>query len=247
MVITRDQNNEMLQYLLTNLITLVKDGEMYHPIQQFLSHYGATDYIEFMEMEESDFVSPSYKVPPATKDDDPSIKLKAAHAKKIRNLRRWILHLQTTQGTGMDWDDILNLKLEDFQSHLVSAASALMLVSPIPPLPSAIAATRPRNASQEFLRSVKRDKNQYDLLNRDNDMDRWFRGFIGTATLHQCTEILDPAYIPPPMDIEAVELFKAKNSYMYTVLNHVLQTDTRKSLGRNMKWEWMPSLCTGSS
>ena len=70
------------------------------------------------------------------------------------------------------------------------------------------------------------------MLHKDAEMDKWFRGFKGTATLHQCNDILDPTFKPDVNDPDAMELFQVKNHYMFTVFNHVLQTDTGRSLVR---------------
>ena len=87
----------MLQYLLTELITEVAVGESYHSIQQYLTCHEITNYIEFMEMDEVDFVNPRYRVLPTCWNhgdaEPPERTLKTAYAKKIRNLKRWLRYL----------------------------------------------------------------------------------------------------------------------------------------------------------
>ena len=48
----------IFDYVLDHIITLVKKGEENYSIKQFLDHYGATTFLDFMWIEESDFRSP---------------------------------------------------------------------------------------------------------------------------------------------------------------------------------------------
>ena len=62
-------------------------------------------------------------------------------------------------------------------------------------------------------------------------MDVWHRTFTSTAISHECGEILDPKY-QPKKDPDSQKLWKAKQNFMFSILDYVLQTDKGKDLVR---------------
>lgn len=54
-----------------------------------------------------------------------------------------------------------------------------------------------------------------------------------TAATHHTLEVLNPAFIPDPTDVNAVELFAAKNVFMYSVFEAKLKTAMRMSIVHN--------------
>ena len=132
MVITKNNNVDMLRHLLDAVITSVGDGKQYQLIQQFLTSYGTTNYSEFMDMGEEDFVKPPYKIcPTGWKIGDtnpPEAILNPMMAKKLRNLHRWLYHLQSEQAVLMVEADIIALTMADFQKHNILDAARLRLI-----------------------------------------------------------------------------------------------------------------------
>ena len=63
--------------------------------------------------------------------------------------------------------------------------------------------------------SILRDKHYLDKLQRD---------LIRTAKSHDVSEILDPTFTPAPSQ-EEIELFEAKQTFMYNVFKETLLTD----------------------
>ena len=93
-----------------------------------------------------------------------------------------------------------------------------------------------RSATADFRKGIKRDKSQYDILREDKQWDDWRRSTIATARSHDCEDIFDPNYTPA----DALEraIFKDKQSFMYSVFERVLKTDTGKALVRKYEADY---------
>ena len=84
-----------------------------------------------------------------------------------------------------------------------------------------------------FVRNTKRDSSRYTAFKDEKQWDSWNRAFRATIKSQQLEHILDATYAPG--NHEAIELFAAQNTFVYTILVENLQTDFGKSLVR--EWE----------
>jgi len=60
--------------------------------------------------------------------------------------------------------------------------------------------------------------------------DSWHHSIVDQAQAQDVSDVLDPAFMP---SIAEMDLFKAKQKYMYAVFKRVLQTDKGKALVRS--------------
>ena len=73
----------------------------------------------------------------------------------------------------------------------------------------------PRTQTDEFLRSIKRDKAHYEVLQDEKQWDSWKRKTESTAAAHGCKNILDPTFVATTVD--DIALFNAQQKFMFDV------------------------------
>ena len=94
--------------------------------------------------------------------------------------------------------------------------------------PKSQSAPPPVDLVREFCHGIKRNTSQFIPLKDDAAWDNWNRGTIAQARAQDLDEVLDPNYIPAT--VEATELFKEKQKFMYAMFEKTLLTDKGKSL-----------------
>ncbi len=89
---------------------------------------------------------------------------------------------------------------------------------------------RAQTPKDAFLRNIKRDSSRYSNFKDEKQWDTWNRGFRATIRSQQLENILDENY--SSANVEQQDLFKAQNTFVYTILVEHLLTDFGKSLVR---------------
>jgi hypothetical protein len=85
------------------------------------------------------------------------------------------------------------------------------------------------NSSCSAIADFKRgDKTHYPVLNNNWYWDNFYHTFVVTALLHNVDNVLDPAYSPTNTD--EILLFREQKNFVYSALEHCLQTDMVKTL-----------------
>ena len=87
--------------------------------------------------------------------------------------------------------------------------------------------------AQEFRKGIKRDKSHYVALKIEKQWDDWKRKTVSTIHAHNCANVINPSYTPSTP--EEKELFLEQNTYLYDVLNSVLQTTMGKHYVRQFE------------
>ena len=82
-----------------------------------------------------------------------------------------------------------------------------------------------------FKKSIKREVSQYTMLKDEKYFEAFKRNLLVSATTHGCEEILEGDYMSGHDD-DSQELFKQKQSFMYSVFNKLLQSDMGKTIVR---------------
>ena len=112
-----------------------------------------------------------------------------------------------------------------------------------------------RSPADEFRRGLKRDPDHYPELRNIGQYD-WFRlNFMTVAQDHDVAELLLRNYVVPDRvtNLEAFELYKAKNNFLFRVLVAKLVEPHCKSLTRTMApnaiaiWHAVADWCIASS
>ena len=83
-------------------------------------------------------------------------------------------------------------------------------------------------ALQDWRRSAKRDKSQYEDMKDDKYFTSWNRGLVATARTHHTSFVLQEDYVP--RDESESKVFHEMQAFMYSVFEVHLKTDKGKSL-----------------
>ena len=84
------------------------------------------------------------------------------------------------------------------------------------------APTQAKTDLWDFQRSIKRDKSHYVSLTNKQIFDDWKRATVATIKSHCYENVIDTTYMPP--SLEAKELFKEQQRFIYDVLISILKT-----------------------
>jgi hypothetical protein len=85
---------------------------------------------------------------------------------------------------------------------------------------------------QNFIRSIKKDRSQYEVIKDDRQFDNWQRSFLAVARTHKLEEIFDENYTPDGNKPEEFQLWQEKQRFVYSVFDLTLKTDYGKTLVR---------------
>ena len=83
-----------------------------------------------------------------------------------------------------------------------------------------------------FKKGIKREIAAYPSLKDQRYFDGFKRSLFIVAKTHECNEVLDPNYTPGS-ELEEQELFEAKPTFMFSVINANIQTDMGKEIVRS--------------
>ena len=82
-----------------------------------------------------------------------------------------------------------------------------------------------------FKKGIKRDLSSYPVFKDEKHFDHYSRTLQIITKQHEVNEILNPNYRPGTTPAE-IELFEAKNTFMFSVFNATLLTDKGKNIVR---------------
>jgi hypothetical protein len=163
---------------------------------------------------------------------------------KIRLLLCWIGTKQASRElqTEAEWNALTVDEFNDFRLHVqIVDPSTGTNISVPPPYVAATPATAPATAAAElasarqelesFKRGLKRDGALYPTFRDERTWDNWHHSMMAQAQAHDVVEVLDGTYDPPDDYIHRA-LFDQKQSFMYSVLNRVVQTNMGKTIVR---------------
>ena len=110
-------------------------------------------------------------------------------------------------------------------------------LGPEPVLSGPISSSRPTGFSPAaielmgFKKGIKREIAAYPSLKDERYFDGFKRSLFIVVKTHECNEILDPNY-NPGSEPEEIELFEAKQTFMFSVFSANHQTDMGKTIVR---------------
>jgi hypothetical protein len=212
-----------------------------HPIRLSFEQQGYNSVDDLLSIFENELDALGY-VPPASPDtnEDPQwTPLLMAHRQILRHFLRWQASLERQKGSPLENSELVALTSGDF---ILYRRSALGQVSNVPATISPSlnnqlsTSTKARSAVDEFKRGVKRDKTHYPILKDDRYWDNFYRSFVVTAVSHNVEKVLDPSYAPT--DPSEKSLFEEQKKFVYSALEHTLQTDMGKNLVREHSFDF---------
>ena len=136
-----------------------------------------------------------------------------------------------------EWNQHTSTMLRTFLiQHLLNP------IGPEPVISGPISSSRPTGYSPAaielmgFKKGIKREIAAYPSLKDERYFDGFKRRLFIVAKTHECSEVLDPN-CTPGSEPEETELFKAKQTFMFSVFNANLQTD----MGKTIVWRHLAS------
>ena len=136
--------------------------------------------------------------------------LKVAQRGKISKVQSWYNH-QSSKSIAV-WYELSPKILNDFISNPVPTSSTSS---------SSSSSTAPVSSGQTVLYGVKRNMSDYPKLRDDKLWLSFHRNFKAIAATHAVDEVLDLTFVPSE---EQKNDFKAKNTFIYSVLSQSLLT-----------------------
>ena len=95
-----------------------------------------------------------------------------------------------------------------------------------------------QTALNNFKKGTKRDASVYPIFKNDKYYDTFQRSFLANLKAQGLYDVADPDHDPESGDIYEQELFKGKQSFVYSVLVTSLQTEKGRELVK--EFEGMP-------
>ena len=165
--------------------------------------------------------------------------------KQICWLITYMKHIFRDFNSGMEvrTDPFHPLLPEEWNQHTSTMMRTFLvqhLPTPIGPQPitsGSIPSSKPTAYSpaalelMSFKKGIKREITAYPSLKDERYFDGFKRSLIIVAKTHECSDVLDPNYIPGS-EPEEQELFEAKQTFMFSVFNTNLQTGMGKTIVR---------------
>jgi len=137
-------------------------------------------------------------------------------------------------GGTLTLEEYENLSPDAFHDFRISSATT----STQGTLPTVGSGASPRPAvstatytAHDFKKSICRDTNAYPVLKDDKHWNNWNRSVISQARAHDVSDVFEPTYVPSTID--GATLFKEKQSFVYSMFNRCVQTDSGKSIVRD--------------
>ena len=162
MVFTRNQDIDLLKHILTNLVTAVEPGQLYHNVVLFLQSHGVTSYTQLMDLDDDDFSVTSFVPYPADwkeGDDVPAaILIKTAHLKRLCNIYRMLCFLRIEKDDELTFTEIVDIDSDRLLKHNIHTAPQVGSITP-PRTPTGTSVVSSKNPVSEFKKEYQERKN----------------------------------------------------------------------------------------
>jgi hypothetical protein len=137
----------------------------------------------------------------------------------------------------MDWLTITGEEFMTYQMtpHLQKEPSDPLTRSQVQQSQQQLTVGQQRSELAAFKKGIKRDATLFPTLKDERYQDSWHRQFEIQIKAQDLDDIIDPNYKPNPSDPDEVQLFKMKQTFVYSVLERVVQTSKGKSIMRDTK------------
>ena len=173
--------------------------------------------------------------------------LRTNQVEQICGLITYMKHLFRENNSGIEIrEDTFHPFLpEEWDQHTSTMLRTLLIqhlpdpIGPEPVLSKPISSSRPTGYSPAaidlmgFKKGIKREITAYPSLKDERYFDGFKRSLfiLLVAKTHECSQVLDPNYTPGS-EPEEIELFEAKQIFMFSVFSANLQTDMGKTIVR---------------
>ena len=232
------------EHSLTNLLGHDSTTEPGIALRQWIHHQAVENHLDLLSWEEDEVESNPTQQVFSLDDHGWGSYLRTNQTKQICGLVTYMKHVFSEIMSEQVRPDPFHIFSSEEWSQQTSTMMRTFLVqnlpTPIGPQPvisGPISSSRPAAYSpaaldlMSFKKGIKREITAFPCLNDERYFDGFKRSLFIVAKTHECSEVLDPNYIPGSEPGEE-ELFEAKQTFMFGVFNTTLQTDMGKTIVR---------------
>jgi hypothetical protein len=154
------------------------------------------------------------------------------HQTRLLALQGYRCHFEKTNGRSMGVEDWMEVTVDEINEYRLSGdymyfnnsdgSTSVPTTSP--------AVRRPKPGLEAFKKTIKRDPNLFKPFSDKRLWATWHLHFVATARAQDLQDVLDPSYVPTTAD--DIDVFQAKNEYLFSVFVDKLHTDEGKTLVR---------------
>ena len=216
-------------------------------LRQWVHFQGVHNILDLLSWEEEELKAVPAQQIFSLDDHGQGSYLRTNQVKQMFGLITYMKHVFREYNSGMKLG-----KINSTPSHLKNGINVLQLCNyvedifiqhlpnpiwPEPVLSGPMSSSRPTGYSpvalelMGFKKGIKREIAAYPSLKDERYFDGFKRSLFIVPKTHKCNEVLDPNYTPG-REPEEKEPFEAKQTFMFSVFNAILQTDMGKTIVR---------------
>ena len=227
MPLTRAQDEEILEYLLSDVLR-VDEG---HSISRVFEVLEIGDLTDLVATENRDFFNTYYSDDTEDEEREERV-LPRSQANRCKHLRNLAAVIISENGSTPD--------VEGWKTAVTHESFMLYCANPRLPVPSTglatglaapvLAPTAPATSqTASFLRGNKRDISAYPELKDILKFTTWKMQFDALAIKDNVAKVIDANYVPTPNSPEA-DVFRAQQDFVYAVFTSTLKDPTAKNI-----------------
>ena len=165
-------------------------------------------------------------------------------AQKLKSFVRWMTHEDRPYELHDDFlatlprDNYLKFRHMDSQSFSASSPShhePYKLKTSFSGESKHQTPSESQTALNNFKKGTKRDASVYPIFKNDKYYDTFQRSFLANLKAQSLYDVADPDHDPENGDTYEKELFRRKQSFVYSVLVTSLQTERGENWSKNLK------------
>ena len=214
-------------------------------LRQWVHFQGVHNILDLLSWDQEELKTTPAQQVYSLHDHGQGLYLRTNQVKQMCGLIIYMKHVFGAYNSDIDpRDDPFHPFTPDEWSQQTSTMLRTYLIHNLPdphgpePIPSGpIPSSRPTGYSPAvielmgFKKGIMREIAAYPSLKDERYFDGFKRSLFIVAKSHECNEILEPTYTPGS-EPEEQELFEAKQTFMFSVFNNILQTNMGKTIVR---------------
>ena len=241
---SKEKFHEQLQYIFQTILRLTgpEHFDQLCQLMEYKQHYTIDDFYENSYHEHENFdnkgSATEYKWKGKTNHLSPIV------AQKLKCFIKWMTHEERPYELHDDFlatltrDNYLKFRHLDTQSFSSSPSSyhePFKIKTSFQGEFKHPATSESQTALNNFKKGTKRDASVYPIFKNDKYYDTFQRAFLANLKAQGLYDVADPDHDPEHGDIYEQELFKGKQSFVYSVLVTSLQTEKGRELVKEVE------------
>ena len=200
---TRSESKQAYEHVLDNVLQLEKEDGLRYA----LAEMGVENIVDLVTIDERDFdmVTWTQSDPDNPKETYTHI-LSVVQKNKIKMLIEW--HIDESDNSLDSWNNLDNPQFNDYCLRSKTRSNATP--------------KHQTDALNQFKKGVKRSISDYKDFKEDKYFISWYQNSKVISTANEVSEVFDEHYVP--RNAEETSLFKAKQAFVYSMLEQKIQT-----------------------